>query len=182
MGPRAIILPEGQTDEERREFLDCLCRQYEGLVDELLAHRRDVLDESRKDLRQMVLLILCNHVVKTRRVPELPRRWLGDVIRKQVRNHKDRWRPPIQEGADAEAVAASSGQGPERAADLAGRRATLEECLAELTEDEAAVVRCVDLYDMSLEETAKALRKPLSTVFDLARKMEKKLARRVRGL
>jgi RNA polymerase sigma factor (sigma-70 family) len=181
-GPRAIILPEGQTPEERRAWLDTLCREHEELVDALLARRNDVLEESRKDLRQRVLVILYEHVVKTEQVPEHMRAWLGAVIRKEVRNHKDRWRPDVQEGADAEAVPAGSEKEPERAVDLAGRRARLERCLEQLPAEQAAVIRCLELFEMTLAETAAAMGKPTSSVFDLARKAAEKLERLMNSL
>ncbi len=153
-GPQAIILPEGQTDEERRAFLNSLCKHHEAFVEMLLERRKDVLEESRKDLRQRVLVILCNHVAKTRTVPENVEAWLGAVVQKEVKNHKDLWRPPVEEGADAEAVPQSSGPAAEGAADIAARRAKLERCLAHLPEDQAAVIRCLELFEMSLEEAA----------------------------
>jgi RNA polymerase sigma factor (sigma-70 family) len=179
---RTIIVPEGQTDEERRAFLNDLCREHVQLVEELLERRKDVLAESRKDLRQRVLLVLCHHVEDTRRVPENMRAWLDSVVRREVKNHKDLWKPPVLEGADAETVPACLEEQPEGAADLAERRAKLERCLDLMPGDQAAVIRCTQLFDMTLEETATAMGKPASTVFDLSQKAGEKVARLMRAL
>jgi RNA polymerase sigma factor (sigma-70 family) len=181
-GRRAIILPEGMSDEELRGCLSSLCEEGTKIVEALLARRKDVLEESRKDLRQRVLVILCNHVAKTRTVPENVEAWLGAVVQKEVRNHKDLWRPPVQDGADAEAVPADSGREPEGTADLAERRAKLERYLAKLPAAEAAVFRCVEIFDMTLAETATATGKPPSSVYDIHRRATKMLESLVRDL
>jgi RNA polymerase sigma factor (sigma-70 family) len=171
-GPRVIIVPEGLSDKEMRAWLDVLARENQQLVEDLLARRRDVLEESRQDLRNRVLVILCEHVKKTKQVPEDMKAWLHGVIRKQVRNHKDKmdkWRTRGEEGVDVEALPAGSEDEPEGAADRAGRSAKLSRCLPYLPADQAAVIRCVRLFEMTLEETAGVMGKPLSNVHRLAK-------------
>jgi DNA-directed RNA polymerase specialized sigma24 family protein len=183
-GPRAIIVPEGLTDEELKAFLNGLCKEHGKLVEELLELRKDILEESRKDLQQKVLMVLWGHVEETRSVPVHMRAWLNEVVTKEVRNHKDLWKPPVKDGADAEAeaVPAWPERGPEGTADLAERREKLERCLPFLPRDQAAVIRCVYLFDMTFEQTATATGKPLSTVFLLAEKAGKKLVKLMRAL
>lgn len=165
-GPRGIILPEGQSPEELRAFLNGLCAEHVKLVERMLARRNDVLPASQDDLRQRVLLILCKYVQEERLVPGNMRAFLDDVVQKTVKNHKDRKRLPVQYGVDAESVPASDEHEPEGMAEFAERQEKLERYLTYLPQVEAEVIRCVDLYEMTIVEAALAVGRAPSTVFD----------------
>ena len=178
-GPQAIIMPEGLSEEERAAFLDALCRQYGKVIDKILADRRDVLEESRKDLRQRVLLILCDKVVAAHKI-EKAEAYLRDVVQKVVANHKDLFRPPIDHGADATAVPAFTEEEPEGTAELHELLDDMEHFLDGVPAEEAEVFRCVYAYGMTIEDTAAAVRRAPSTVFDDLQSCKAKLRKMMR--
>jgi DNA-directed RNA polymerase specialized sigma24 family protein len=147
-------------------FVNELCKKHGKVIEELLEHRKDVLEESKKDLAQLVLLIFRRRVEEEGCVEDDMRPFLGEVIRKQVANHKNRWKPPVKQGADAEAVAVLDEEmmDPEGAAELAELQRKLERNITLLPEALATVIRCVDIWEMSIEATARALRRPPSTI------------------
>jgi RNA polymerase sigma factor (sigma-70 family) len=181
LGPRAVIFPEGQSEEVIRAFLDGLCKAHVKDVEKLLEGRRDVLAESRKDLRQRVLLVLMRHVKKEHEVPEDMQAFLGDVVRKLVRNHKVRGRLPVEDGADAESVADSDEDEPEDEVWHAEQLVMLERYLGDLPGLVAEVVRCVDQYGMTIEETAEVIGRAPSTVCRLLHRGRAKLRERARA-
>jgi RNA polymerase sigma factor (sigma-70 family) len=103
-----------------------------------------------------------NHVVEKGPPANVPG-FLTEVVRKEVANHKRRWRPEIQHGADADAEM-SNAPDPEGTAELAERSAKLERYLVHLPVEEAEAIRCIDLFELTLEQTAQAVRRPRSTV------------------
>jgi RNA polymerase sigma factor (sigma-70 family) len=183
--------PLGPPGNDRKALLNDLCKQHGGLIQRLLDHRNDVPDESKKDLAQRILLILCAHVEKTGKVPEKMGGYLKEVVRKEVRNHKGRWRPAVEDGADV-AEQSSTEDDPEGTAELRELREKLDRYVADLPEACADVIRCTYLLEMTLDETAAALGRPRSTVYsqlesarerldELARNSERSAAERARG-
>jgi RNA polymerase sigma factor (sigma-70 family) len=159
--PRVTVAPVDQAAQDREKFMKGL-REHGKLLDEILRDREDVLKESRKDLRQRVLMILTRHVA-AKGPPRKLRAFLVEVVNKEVANHKNKWRAPVQQGADG-AAKRSDAMGPESAAELAERREKLERYLTFLPEEQAEVIRCVYLWAMTIDETAEAVGRPRGTV------------------
>jgi RNA polymerase sigma factor (sigma-70 family) len=177
--PRAIILPLDQPDEDREAFIRGLGKEHVAFIREILRHRADVLPESKKDLEQRVVTILWR-CIEEKRVPRDVEGFIVEIVRREVANHKRRKKPEIDEGADASAVA-SDAPTPESALELAERGRELEGYLAHLSKEQAEVVRCVELYELTLEQTAQAVGRPLGTVssqLTRARKLLKELGRK----
>jgi RNA polymerase sigma factor (sigma-70 family) len=161
--PRVVVFPPGQTAEERAACIDSIARQYGKFIRETLETRGDVLKESKKDLRQEVILILCAYVDENDALPGSPEAWLRDVIDKKVRNHKLKKRTTGGAEVDEEIGDAPD---PEAAAELAEEREKLRGYLDRLPQVEAEVVRLVDLDNMTIEQAAKQLDRANSTVAD----------------
>ena len=184
-GPDAIVLPAGQSAQDRENFLRWLNDHWGGFIYMRLIGRQDVLEESAKDLRQRVLLVLCAQYEK-QEVPANMRAFLDRVIEHEVCNHKRRWRPPIAPEADVDLEVASA-LGPESAALRAERREKLRRYLTHLTQEEAEVFEAKELRGLTFEEIVAALGRPRSTVArqhasaveklkELARVSERKVA------
>ena len=162
--PDAIIMPEGLTEAEKQAWLNALCKKHATMIDEILARRQDLGEQSKKSMRQRVLVILFRRV-EAGEVIEHPRAWLMEVIRKDTANYLDLWKPPIDDGADATRVAAPSQEEPEETAQFDEQWAALERYLVDIPEEQAEVIRCVHMYAMTLEETAISVGRPVTTVF-----------------
>ena len=184
-GPDAIVLPAGQSAQDRESFLRWLNHHWGGFIQQRLVGRGDVLEESAKDLRQRVLLVLCAQYEK-QEVPRNMRAFLDRVIEHEVCNHKRRWSAPIAHGADVDAEVASA-LGPESAALRAERWEKLRRYLTHLTKEEAEVLEAKELIGLTFEEIVAALGRPRSTVArqhesaveklkELARLSERKVA------
>lgn len=158
--------------EEPSALLDALCREHGPYVRELLRRRMDVVEESRKDLEQRVLLVLCAHV-REHGEPAHLRGFLAGVVRNEVRNHRRAFRPDVEPGADADAEAASV-PSPEHCAEEAERRARLDRYVRALSEEEAEVIRCIAGRGATIDEAAELLGRARGTVAtQLARAREK---------
>ena len=158
---RVVILPPGEPAGKRAALLTALCTEHGAFIQQRLLARGDVLEESTKDLTQEVLLTLCKEVEK--KPIENVRGFLRGVIRNQVSNHKRHWIPEGQPGAEVDAEVSPS-TSPEGKAERAERRAKLTRYLTTLPQEEAEVIRCIDLYEMTLRATAEAVRRPCGTV------------------
>jgi DNA-directed RNA polymerase specialized sigma24 family protein len=178
-GPQAIILPEGQSEEERRAWLDALCRQYGPVIDKILADRNDTLEESRKDLRQRVLLIFCEKVVAKRKI-EKAEAYLHGIVRREVSNHKAVVRPPVAHGVDPTEVVAFAEEEPHEEAELNDLLDNAERFLDRVPPEEAEVFRCVVSYGLTLEQTAGVVGRAVSTVFDELKTCRAKLRKMMR--
>lgn len=172
--PRVIIFPPGQPVHDRQAFLEALCREHGTFVDEVLARRRDVAEESKKDVRQIALLVLCQHLRRHEQPPGSVRRFLRGVVKKVVRDRKDKWRPDVDPGAEVE-EALCAAPDPEDVAELAEEREKLGRYLGRLSPVEADVIRCIDLGDMTIDEAAEALERMPGTVSTQIVRARKKL-------
>jgi RNA polymerase sigma factor (sigma-70 family) len=161
--PKVIIFPAGQPAHEREAFLNDICKRHGIFLDELLAHRRDVAEESRKDVRQAALLVLCLHVRKHDEAPESVRRFLRGVIKKVIRDRKDKWRPDVDPGADVDEALCASPD-PEDLAEVTEERAKLERYIDQLPYPQQQAIRAVDLGDMTFDEAAVVLKRARGTV------------------
>lgn len=161
-GPKVVIRPPIQAELERRARLEALCAEHGDFILELLTARRDVLEESRKDLRQLVLVALCERFEK-KDPPENVRAYLRGIVHNQVGHHKAEWRPggASDDELDEELSPAT---GPEEKAARAEQRAKLSHYLTFLSPEEAAEVRCIDLEGMTIAETAARLKLRPGTV------------------
>jgi len=138
-----------------------------------IARRKDGAQESAKDLRQKVLLVLCRryeaHVAQTGEAwaPENPGAYLRGVSRNVARDHakmKSR-RPAIERGVEVDETA-GAGRDPEEAASHVEFLAIYERERERgtLTAEEAEVFEGRASLDMSFPAIAAVLKRPLSTV------------------
>jgi RNA polymerase sigma factor (sigma-70 family) len=172
-GPRVVIRPRTHANDG---IVAQFIKEHGAFVVGLLHARQDVVPESKKDLRQLVLLVLTAYVDKHGRAPEKPRAWLRGVVRNEVRAHKRlaRARMNVDRDADLEAVATSA-PGPERARQLVEQTEKLEQYLARLPEDEAEVVHSHEQLEMTLEEIAAELGIPVGSVATILARGRKNL-------
>src|SRR5262249_2689289 len=96
-------------------------------------------------------------------LPENLRGWLYKLAHNEARNHRAKWRPRAQEGADPD-DAFSPAPAPEGAASVAERKAKVARYLERLPKHQAAAFLCVELYGMTIEQTADALQRAVGTV------------------
>lgn len=161
-GPKVVVLPPGQPRAERDAFMRELIQRHGAFLRRLLRARRDVLEESAKDLEQRILLIVCRHF-EAKGPPPNERGYLVSVMRRVIANHKRAFRPDVDPGAEVEAEL-SPATDPEGRAAAAEEWAHLERYLAALPEEEAEAVRAVDLHHLTLDEAAAVLGRPRSTL------------------
>lgn len=172
--PQAIIVPPDQPAEFLDAIFTTLCDQHRAFVLEVLRARGDVLAESAKDLAQEVLVALW-HYVREKKPPTNVRGFLVDLIDKKVIDHKRTMgrRPALDREADLHA-APDSAPDPEQSVDALQHLEKIERCIAELPHREAEAVRYIALLETTIEQTAKAVKRPQSTVAaECTRGMEK---------
>jgi len=160
--PRVVVVPPGQPAEDRDALLRSLIAEHGAFIRQALLRRGHVPDESVKDLRQRVLLVLCDHLEKKEPIENV-RGFLVGVIRNEIRAHRRRFRPDVRRDADAEGEAASA-PSPETDAARAERREKLDRYLGRLPPEEAEAVRAVDIDGLTIEEAAAALGRHRGTV------------------
>jgi len=160
--PRVVIKVPDPPARGRDALLARLFAEHGDFIRETLHRRRDVLEESKKDLGQRVLMVLCQHIEEERPLDNV-RGFLFAVIRNEVRNHKRVWRPEIEQGADAD-MEPTAALDPEGAAEIAERWERLTRYLSHLTRAEAEVFRCIDLEGMTIDDAAETLQRPRGTV------------------
>jgi RNA polymerase sigma factor (sigma-70 family) len=176
--PAAVPTP-AVSREERDAIVTKLFAEHGKFLEGLLLRRARTLGiapESTQDLRQLVLLTVTAHVERYGPIAH-ERGFLRGVVRKTARNHKKKWRPPIQQGADLAAVACRE-QDPEGTAELAELRRKLERAIDVLSPAEAKVIRCRSLAGLDLKETAEFLNRPVSSVRDDYERAVQKLKER----
>jgi RNA polymerase sigma-70 factor (ECF subfamily) len=168
-----VITPPPEAAHEREARFEALCKQHGEFLCQMLSTRKDVLEESKKDLQQRVLLVLRAHLEAKQSSPEDVRAFLLGVLRNEIRNHKRKQRPTADAGVHAE-LATSPGLDPEQAFELTEQRARLDRYLDRLPDEEAKVIRHVILRGMTLDAAAKVLGQPTGTVAtQLARARDK---------
>jgi RNA polymerase sigma factor (sigma-70 family) len=171
-----VIRParEGKRDA----FVRMLDKEHGRFIREACRAQGDVNEESTKDLAQGVLetagKLFDKHEFDKNGTPKNLRGWLFRLVSNAASNHRQLWKPKAQEGADPADMFTPTPD-PEGTAALAERRAKLSRYVKDLPPQEAEVVLCVDLYEMTLEETAKALQRPWGTVAAQLARARKKL-------
>ena len=208
--PDAVIIPDGQLADvlpdgliealeegpsvaldprwtaARNAFLDSVDAKWGGLILEelgrVIARRKDGAQESAKDLRQKVLLVLCRryekHVAQTGKAWALdnPERYLCGVSRNVAREHfraKAR-RPAITRGVEVDETPGAVPD-PEEAARHRQLLAIFERDPGTLTEEEAEVFEGRAAHDMTFPAIAAVLGRPVSTVHHQYRRAVEKL-------
>ena len=143
-------------DKEHRQFILAVCRAEGGIN-----------AESTNDVAQHVLETAAEqydkHDFENNGVPKNLRSWLFKLTRNAAANHRRLFRPEIVDEAEVDAVV-SPMPDPEGSADLAKRRERLTRYLEALPQNQKEVVLCIDLYEMTIEETANAVGCPEGTV------------------
>jgi DNA-directed RNA polymerase specialized sigma24 family protein len=210
--PDAVIIPEGQLAEvlpdgllealeeegpsvaldprwtvARDAFLASMDKEWGGLIlQELgkqIALRKDGAQESAKDLRQKVLLVLCRrfeeHVARTGKawVPDDAGPYLRGVSRNVARDHfkaKAR-RPAITRGVEVDETA-GAGLDPEEAARHGELLAIFERERGTLTAEEAEVFEGRVSLGMTFPAIAAVLRRNINTVYAQYRRAVEKLS------
>lgn len=209
--PDAVIIPEGQLVDAlpdglvealeaegpsvaldsrwtaaRDAFLASMDAQWGDLIlHELgkeIARRKDGAQESAKDLRQKVLLVLCRrfeeHVAQTGEpwAPDYPGAYLRGVSRNVARDHfkaKAR-RPAITRGIEVDETA-GAGLDPEETARHGELLAIFERERGTLTAEEAEVFEGRVSLGMTFPALAAVLGRPVSTVHVQHRRAVEKL-------
>jgi DNA-directed RNA polymerase specialized sigma24 family protein len=207
--PDAVIIPEGQLadllpdglmealDEPgpdldprwmaaRDAFLASMDAEWGWLIlQELgkeIARRKDGAQESAKDLRQKVLLVLCRryaaHVAQTGEAwaPDHPAAYLRGVSRNVARNRakmKSR-QPAIERGVEVDETA-DPALDPEEEARHVELLATFKRERGTLTAEEAEVFEGRVSLGMTFPAIAAVLRRPVSTVHVQYRRAVEKL-------
>lgn len=161
---RVVIRPPEKALQERDRLLRLLVDEHgEWIRLKLLRHvGKEIPEESVKDLRQRVLLILGAQLERVG-PPEHVRAFLAQVIQNVIRNHRRLKRPVVDREADTD-EAITSAPDPEEALELVERWARLMRYIGDLPDAEAEVIRCVDLDGMTVDDTAKLLKRPRGTV------------------
>jgi RNA polymerase sigma factor (sigma-70 family) len=155
---------DSQSPEDLDEVFTSLCEQHHDFVMGVLRARRDVLEESAKDLAQNVLMALWRYV-REREPPRNVRGFLFDLIEKEIIDDKRTQgrRPALDGEVDAEAMA-DSAPDPEQSVDAVQHLEKVERCLAALPEAEAEAVCYIELLETTIEQTSRAVNRPQSTV------------------
>jgi RNA polymerase sigma factor (sigma-70 family) len=166
--PRPGRPPERPAQEGKRDaFVRRLDAEHGRFLRATCRAQGDVNEESTKDLAQRVLITageqFDKHDFETHGLPKNLRGWLFTLVRNEASNRRRVWKPKVEQGADVEAASCPAPD-PEGTAVLAERRAKLSRYLAALPREEAEVVSCIDLYEMTIEQTATAVRRPWGTV------------------
>jgi RNA polymerase sigma factor (sigma-70 family) len=170
---RAVIRPPQEPGWERQAFFRRLDAEYGEFILKLLLARRDVLPESANDLRQGALEVLFKEA-DDHGLPRDVECYLGGVLRNLVRNHKRKWSPDIDRGADGRDVACAA-SGPEAEAEQAERWSRLMRHMSTLSKEEAEAVQCVDVLGMTLAEAGKELGRHPSSVAQQVKRAREKL-------
>jgi RNA polymerase sigma factor (sigma-70 family) len=169
-----VIRPPALTKKERDAIIRRLYKEQRQFLRDLVLCQAGIGPESKKDLQQRVLMALTAHVENHRGPPTNPRGFLRRVVKNEVCDHWKERRVEVQYGADPDAEL-SPAPDPEGTAELAEKRAKLERYLCLLTPKEAQVVRCLDLFDLTIKQTAKAVGLPDGTVATVHARAVKKL-------
>jgi RNA polymerase sigma-70 factor (ECF subfamily) len=166
-----IILPPNQPADERNAFLAEIEARYGDYIRREIARRHGVAPGSRDDVRQNVLLILCDQLDKGKEAGkpgplEKGPKYIHTVVDNAVRNHtaKKARRPQTDAGAEVD-EAATSAPSPEQAVAHAELCAKLERYRAQLTKEEEEVLHAREILGLSFEEIAEQLGRSRATVF-----------------
>jgi len=219
--PDALVVPEGQLAEvlpdglvealenegqnvaldprwavARDAFVASMDNEWGWLILEELgkeiARRRDGAQESAKDLRQKVLLVLCHqfdkHVAKTRKpwAPDNPGGYVRGVARYVAGDHfkvKAR-KPAIARGVEVEEldVALDLGLDPEEAARHDQLMEIFERNRGTLTAEEAEVFEGRMSNEMTFAAIAAVVGRNINTVYTQYRRAVEKLKAIVEGV
>jgi RNA polymerase sigma factor (sigma-70 family) len=161
--PRAVGTPPDQPPEGRDAFIAWLERRWGAYIDMKL-RRPDILPESAKDLRQQVLVILCEKHEKEEAPPKDVPAFLGVVLKYVIANHQRRWKADVDAGADVDAAHAAA-PSPESAAARAEMLEKIQRYAAHLTQEQLEVLEAREVHGLSLEEVAAARGCSVAAVF-----------------
>jgi RNA polymerase sigma factor (sigma-70 family) len=169
---RVVIRPPVDLARERDARLAALVAEHGGFLRRMLLRRRDILPESAKDVAQKAFIVLSDRMAD-KGPPDNVRGFLVGVVRREIANHKAAWKPPIEPGADGDAVMVD-GPDPEALRESAERWEKLMRYLERLPAGEADAFERVELDGKTIDEAARELGRARSTVADqLARARER---------
>lgn len=164
---------------DRDAYLHALFREHGGFILRMLLRHPDILEESAKDLRQEVLLLMTRKHDEGEQPPERMRAYLARVVRNLVSNHVREPRPERDRGGEPEDQV-SPEPDPLGAMQEAEDWNKVLGYMNALTEAEAEVVVAVHFEGLGLDETAERFGRPRSTVFSQLQSAREKLeARRI---
>ncbi len=167
--PRVVVRPPVRPalEGKRDAFVRRIDAKYHRFIEATCIAEGGVGEASANDLCQHVLEVAGEQFVKQgfdeSGPPEHMREWLTTLARNAACNHRRVWRPQIDQDADADALF-SPMPDPEGTAELAERRARLLRHIEALPQKQKEVVLCLELYDMSIEQTSAAVGRPSGTV------------------
>jgi RNA polymerase sigma-70 factor (ECF subfamily) len=170
---RAIVFPAGQSKEDRDAFVKSLADQWGRFIEGEIARRTDIRERSRKDVRQVVLMVLTREYEKQQGPPEHVPAFLHRVIENAAMTHAQLKKLDVDDGADVDAQPVA-GLSPESAAHRAEQWARLVRYLGMLTEVEREAFVARQLQGLTLDAAAAALdRSPTAVREADARAMRK---------
>lgn len=176
--PDAIVLPEGQSIEERNAFIAELDAQWGELVDGLLV-RQDIHAESARDLHQKALVVLLGEYKTLKAIerhgkPAQLTQYVKTVVENAIKNHVGKARPTATPSEVLEAHP-DSAPSPESDAVRAERWRLFEGFLDRLSPVEREVFEAKELHGAALEVIATALKRPYQTVVSQHARARRKL-------
>jgi RNA polymerase sigma factor (sigma-70 family) len=179
--PQAVIMPLGQSEEERNAFIADLDKQWGAFIRKQLASRQDVLAESTKDLKQRVLVVFVRRYDRGEALPVDMPAFLDDVINKTVANHGRKRKPDVDPGTDVDQVPGDVPD-PEVAAEETELWRKFGQDLSALTEEEAEVIEARVTQGMTFQQMAKATGRPCTSVVRLWKRAVQKLQARAHAI
>ena len=157
-----------------------LCKKHAEAIQKLLDQRKDVLEESKKDIAQRVRMVLSKHVHETGKAPPNVVGFLTETVRKVVADHKKKKRLDVEDGASA-SQRPSTEADPEGTAELRELQQKMASYTAELPAHLKEVLWCVHGLEMSLDDTATALSVSRTTVKERLAAAKEMLDKRARA-
>ncbi len=163
----------------RWHAFNALYVKYLPFVRRILSRRGDLAPESAKDLAQTVFVALSHEMDKPEPIRNLEA-LLVTITKHQVSDHADRWKLPLA-GEDETSEVLSEGPDPEQIAALDEHRARLQAHLEAMKRDQATVIVCIDLLEMTFAEVAELEARAPSTVYKRYQRARAVLDERIRA-
>lgn len=179
---QVVVRPPGHP-RPRDTFMAAFRKDYARFIEVELRRKATLSPASVEDLGQLVLEVVDrHHGGNTLPAQEKMRAFLRGIVRKLLLH---RWRDrarglDVDRGADLEALL-DDARSPESRARLVEYAAKLQRYLAELSKEEAEVVECVELQEMSIADAATELGLPYEKAYRRYQRGRKKLEERARA-
>lgn len=164
--PLAIIIPKNVSQEDQEAIARSLYKDHGEYIVRELIRLGDIQEASAQDIRQRVIVLVRNRLVQEAAAgeeespPELVRAFVREVALNEGRNWKRarRRKPDMLRAGEGDADdAPASVMDPQQALEVAEHKAKVRRYIHTLPAGEAAVVRVIDLDEMTLDQAAEKL-------------------------